>query len=423
MDTIFSTVDWAKGSNVYEVNIRQYTLEGTFEAFGKHLPRLQEMGVEIIWLMPVTPISKKERQGSLGSYYACSSYDTINPEFGTLDDFMRLVTAIHGLGMKVIIDWVANHTGWDHHWTMQNPEWYILDGAGRFTEKNGWKDVIDLDFSNREMRNAMITAMQYWVDSCAIDGFRCDMAHLVPLDFWQEARIATENSRKLFWLAECEDVSYHAVFDVSYAWAWMHATEKVARGEQSLNRVRDVLHTYTQYPPGAGKLFFTSNHDENSWNGTEYEKYGKTAKAWAVFTATWQGIPLIYGGQESPNTKRLEFFHKDLIEWNKPLQLVDFYTALLSLRKRNAAIWEGETFILPSLNDGQLMAFFRKQEEKLVLVILNVSNSDRLTINVNHPWLTGYFRNIFSGMEFRFHTSENFELQSGEYIVYEKIAV
>lgn len=421
MDKNFSTVDWAKGSNVYEVNIRQYTQEGTFEAFGKHLPRLKEMGVEILWLMPVTPISKKERLGSLGSYYACSSYDTINPEFGNLDDFIKLVANAHTLGMKLVIDWVANHTGWDHHWTQEHPEWYVLDSAGGFTEKNGWKDVIDLDFSNRSLRSALICAMQFWVDRCGIDGFRCDMAHLVPLDFWKEARTACELTRPLYWLAECEDPSYHAVFDTTYAWGWMHATEKQARGEQSLSQVREVLHGYTQYPSGASKLYFTSNHDENSWNGTEYEKYGRSAKAWAVFTATWQGIPLIYSGQESPNTKRLQFFHKDLIEWKDPLQLVSFYTDLLSLRKRNAAISEGETFILPSSNDDQLMAFLRKKEDQVVLVILNVSTNDRLHIDVNHSWLNGHFRNLFSGMEFIFKESEKFELQAGEYIVYEKL--
>lgn len=421
MNKNFSTVDWAKGSNVYEVNIRQYTPEGTFAAFGKQLPRLKEMGVEIIWLMPVTPISKKERLGSLGSYYACSSYDAINPEFGSLEDFTELVAKTHALDMKLIIDWVANHTGWDHHWTQEHPDWYILDDAGGFTEKNGWKDVIDLDFSNTFMRNALISAMQFWVQHCGIDGFRCDMAHLVPLDFWREARMACESIRPLYWLAECEEVSYHAVFDTSYAWGWMHATEKQARGEQSLSQVREVLHSYTQYPSGASKLFFTTNHDENSWNGTEYEKYGKAAKPWAVFTNTWQGIPLIYSGQESPNTKRLEFFHKDQIDWKDPLQLVSFYSDLLSLRKRNAAIREGETFILPSQNDDKLMAFFRRKDNQVVLVILNVSTADRLQIEVNHNWLKGRFRNLFSAMEFTFATVEKFELQAGEYIVYEKI--
>lgn len=419
MNSIFSTVDWAKGSNVYEVNIRQYSKEGTFAAFGKHLPQLKEMGVEILWLMPITPISVKERLGTLGSYYACSSYTSINPEFGSLDDFKALVQEAHSMGFKLIIDWVANHTGWDHYWTTEHPEWYVKDVKGNFTEINGWNDVIDLNYNSTEMRTAMIEAMQYWVTECGIDGFRCDMAHLVPLDFWMQARIACEKSKPLFWLAECEVVNYHDVFDASYAWSFMHITEKQAKGEASLHDVREVLHGYTHYPPGAMKLFFTTNHDENSWNGTEYEKYGKAAKAWAVFTATWQGLPLIYSGQETGNTKRLQFFHKDQIEWNEPAPLADFYGTLLQLRKRNKAITEGETFVLPSAHDGQLMAFLRRKDKEVVLVLLNLSNMERVKIEVANPWLTGNFTNVFSGLSFIFNGKESFELQAGEYIVYE----
>jgi glycosidase len=280
--------------------------------------------------------------------------------------------------------------------------------------------VIDLDFDKRDMRAGLIDAMKYWVNECDIDGFRCDMAHLVPLDFWKEARTACDAVKPLFWLAECETVNYHDVFDASYAWWWMHETNDNAKGLSSLSKVRDVLHAYTQYPAGSIKLFFTTNHDENSWNGTEYEKYGDAAKAWTVFTCTWQGMPLIYSGQESPNKKRLKFFDKDLIEWNEPLWLHTFYQSLLPLRK-NKAISEGETFILPSENDGELMAYLRKKENDTVLVILNVSKLDRLRINVENGWLQGKFRNVFSGLEFTFSGNELFELQAGEFLVYVKI--
>ncbi|HEX3025368.1 MAG TPA: alpha-amylase family glycosyl hydrolase [Chitinophagaceae bacterium] len=377
MATHFSTTDWAKNSNIYEVNIRQYTSEGTFVAFAKHMPRLKDMGVEILWLMPVMPISYEIRQGALGSYYACSSYTEINPEYGTLDDFKSLMREAHRLGLKIIIDWVANHTGWDHHWTKEHPDWYMKDAAGNFTEENGWHDVIDLNYDVKEMRLAMIDAMKYWITECDIDGFRCDMAHLVPLDFWTDARTACEEIKKLFWLAECEVVQYHDVFDVTYAWAWMHATEKFVKGNASLNDVRNVLHDYSQYPQGAQKLFFTSNHDENSWNGTEYEKYGDAAKPFAVFTSTWNGLPLIYSGQELPNYKRLKFFDKDLIEWTANIALHNFYKTLLSLRK-NKAIANGETFILPTDNNG-LMAFIRKKENDAVLVLLNLSVEEKNT--------------------------------------------
>ncbi len=421
MSQKYSTVAWARASNIYEVNIRQYTTEGTFAAFSKHLPRLKEMGVDILWLMPITPISVKERLGSLGSYYACSSYTAINPEFGTIIDFKNLVNQAHAMGFKLIIDWVANHTGWDHHWTTEHPDWYVKDLDGNFTERNGWQDVIDLDYDSAAMRNAMIDAMKLWVTECKIDGFRCDMAHLVPLDFWIEARRQCDALKPLFWLAECEEPAYHNAFDASYAWNWMHVTEKHAKGEASLNDVRNVLHHYTQYPAGAIKLFFTTNHDENSWNGTEYEKYGKRAKAWAVFSVTWQGMPLVYSGQEMSNRKRLQFFHKDNIEWADRPILHDFYQTLLQLRKDNKAISEGETFILPSQNGDQLMTYLRRKENDVVLVLLNLSNEDRIKITVDNPWFTGRFRNVFSGLVFTFNGPETFELQAGEYVVYEKI--
>ena len=419
MATHFTTIDWAKGSNIYEVNIRQYTKEGTFAAFSKHLPRLKDMGVEILWLMPITPISTEKRLGSLGSYYACSSYTKINPEFGSFDDFRSLVNQAHQLGFKIIIDWVANHTGWDHEWTKTNPDFFQKDADGIFSERNGWQDVIDLNYDSKEMRLAMIDAMQFWVREYDIDGFRCDMAHLVVLDFWVEARTACEQIKKLFWLAECEVVEYHNVFDVSYAWSWMHVTEKYAKATATLNDVRNVLHDYSQYPQGAQKLFFTSNHDENSWNGTEYEKYGAAAKAFAVFTCTWQGMPLIYSGQELPNHIRLKFFEKDEIEWNENIELQPFYKALLHLH-HNKAIAEGETFILPTHHEG-LMAFIRRKEEDVVLVLINFSAENKINITVDHEWLKGNFQNVFSQLTFTFSAGESFELMANEFLVYRKI--
>jgi len=328
----FKQVSWANTASIYEVNIRQYTAEGTFKAFEKHLPRIKEMGIDIIWLMPITPISQVNKKGSLGSYYACSSYTKINPEFGSSNDFKDLVDAAHALGMKVIIDWVANHTGCHHEWMQANPSWFTQDAAGNFTERNGWDDVVDLNFDNPSMRIALIDAMEFWVNQFNIDGFRCDMAHLVPLDFWIEARTNLEKIKILYWLAETEDIAYHQVFDTSYAWAWMHASKKVGKELDGLQEVYNVLHQYAQYPKGAYKLFFTSNHDENSWNGTEYEKYGIAAKAWAVFTATWNGQPLIYSGQELPNTKRLAFFDKDQIEWTTELPRLHLKLFLEGLR-------------------------------------------------------------------------------------------
>ncbi|OYY22714.1 MAG: 1,4-alpha-glucan branching protein [Sphingobacteriia bacterium 35-40-8] len=415
-------VDWAKDSNIYEVNIRQYTQEGSFQAFAKHLPRLKDMGVEILWLMPITPISQKERLGSLGSYYACSSYTKINPEFGNLNDFKQLVDTAHQLGFKLIIDWVANHSGWDHHWTFEHPDWYLKDAQGGFTEVNGWKDVIDLDYRQMAMRQAMIKAMQYWVRECGIDGFRCDMAHLVPLEFWLEARMQCDAIKPLFWLAECDQPSYHQAFDLSYAWNWMHVTEKHVKGEATLNHIHNSLHSYSQYPFNATKLYFTSNHDENSWNGTEYEKYGHTAKAWWVFSATWQGLPLIYSGQEIPNKTRLKFFDKDAIDWNQPFTLEPFFKNLLALRKSNKALSLGETFVLPSNHSDEIMGYIRKYGQQVVLVLLNLSDKNALKITVDHPWLNGCYESLFTQMQYNFQPGESFELMAGDYLVYHSVS-
>ena len=422
MGVNFNTVPWADSISIYEVNIRQYTPEGTFKAFQKHLPRLNEMGVQVLWLMPITSISEKLRKGSLGSYYACSSYTKINPEFGKEQDLIDLIANAHQLGMKVIIDWVANHTGRQHEWMQPFPDWFTRDEQGQFTERNGWEDVVDLNYTNNEMRAALIGAMQYWVRDFKIDGFRCDMAHLVPLDFWVSARTACENIKPLFWLAECEVAEYHSVFDASYAWSWMHVSEKVAKEQANIHDLYQVLQGYDHYPAGAMKLFFTSNHDENSWNGTEAEKFGVAAKPWAVFTFTWKGIPLIYSGQELPNQKRLAFFDKDGIEWTETPKLHNFYKSLLHLRKASTCLAKGNTYILPTQGD-KTMAYLRYDQEtptrEVVLVVLNLGDQIQ-KVNFSHELLVGAFKNIFSELSFTFNQEIAFELMPGDYFVYIK---
>ena len=433
MDASFKTVDWIKDKTIYEVNLRQYTEAGSFKAFESHIPRLKEMGVEVLWFMPVTPISEKGRKGSLGSYYACSSYTKLNAEFGTEQDFLSLIQLAHKHEMKVMIDWVANHTGRQHEWMDQHPDWFSQDKDGNFTERNGWEDVVDLNFDNQAMRAALIGAMQYWVRTFNIDGFRCDMADLVPLDFWYSARKACETIKPLFWLAECEDVAYHSVFDASYAWSWMHATTKLVNEQLGVNEIYNILHDYAQYPQGAYKLFFTSNHDENTWNGTEYEKYGIAAKAWAVFTFMWKGIPLIYSGQELPNHKRLAFFDKDKIEWAQQTHLGAFYKTLIELRKNYACIIKGDSFNLPTSNN-QVMAFLRydhapekksvmesvkESEKQIILVLLNFSHQVQ-KVQLEHDYLNGPFLNAFSGLSYSFNKQESFELMPGDYLVYVK---
>ncbi|HWB28700.1 MAG TPA: alpha-amylase family glycosyl hydrolase [Chitinophagaceae bacterium] len=412
--------DQQKAGNIYEVNIRQYTTEGTFNAFAAHLPRLKDMGVDILWFMPVTPIGKVKRLGTLGSYYACSSYTAINPEFGTMDDFKALIATIHNMGMKVIIDWVANHTGRDHEWVAEHPDWYVRDANGNFSEQYGWADVIHLDYTKMDMRKKMIESMCFWISECNIDGFRCDMAHLVPLEFWLDAKEQCEELKSLFWLAECDHIEYHAVFDVTYAWEWMHVSEKVVKGMASIGQMKDVLFKYAQYPKGARKLYFTSNHDENTWNGTEYEKYQGAAKAFAVFTLTWPGMPLIYSGQELPNVKRLKFFDKDFIDWKPTVVLHNFYKNMLALRKANTCLHgDIQPDIIATGHDDKIFAYILHDEKSKVLVLLNFSPVDKVRINIGHQVLEGPYKNVTSGLEYTLMATESFEMQAWEFMVYE----
>jgi len=425
---VFKKADWIHNTNVYEVNLRQYTHEGTFNAFAKELPRLKAMGVETLWFMPITPIAKKNMKGSLGSYYACSDYTAINPEFGNLDDFKNLVKQAHHMGFKVIIDWVANHTGWDHVWTKTHPEYYEKDPATNdFKMASGMDDIIELDFKNPALRKAMIDAMRYWITECDIDGYRCDLAFWVELDFWMEARAALEKTKTLFWLAECDPVEhadYFNAFDACYTWTWMHKTEDFYKKQLPLSTLDTVLHQYqtvcgtTNIP-----LWFTTNHDENSWNGSEYEKYGQMAKALAVFSFTCNGMPMIYSGQELPNTKRLKFFDKDPIEWNGNNALQDFYTRLLSLKKNNKALRTGDaTAVTERLHTSapdQVLAYLRKKDDSEVLVILNMSNQ-QVSFNITGAAVSGRFNNIFTAAGNDFTTQKHFDMQPWEYLVYEK---
>lgn len=419
MNLHFEPVPWSLNTNLYEVNLRQYTKEGTFRAFAAELPRLSDMGVKVLWFMPITPISKEKRLGTLGSYYACSNYTDVNPEFGTLHDFRQLVKRAHELGMKVIIDWVANHTGWDHVWTRTNPGFYNRNAHGEFYDKNGWEDVIDLNFYDHSMRRAMIACMEFWVKECDIDGFRCDMAHLVPLDFWRNARIHLDKVKPLFWLGETEHPSYQPVFDCSYAWHWMHLTESFVKGKVGIDELRLALIEYERKKlPHTNYLFFTSNHDENSWNGTEYEKYNNAALPLAVFACMWNGLPLIYSGQEMPNHKRLKFFDKDEIQWTGKNELHDFYKTLLTLR----STFDGErteTQLMHTLGDRNVLAFEKTSSTKQILVILNLS-SEQQWINIAEAVAKGNYRNVFTQKE-EAPSLKDLMMEPWSYLVLEKI--
>lgn len=417
---------WSYGANIYEVNLRQYTLEGTFEAFEHHLPRLKDMGIQILWFMPITPISLKGRLGTLGSYYAAQTYTDTNPEYGALKDFKQLVETAHSLGFKVIIDWVANHTGNDHHWLTEHPEYFNYDEHGEPIHPHGWHDVSDLNYDNEDLWKDMTHAMRFWIDECDIDGYRCDMAHLVPLDFWVYAKKKLGKIKKdLFWLAECEHPKYHEVFDASYTWRWMHASEEFYHGRMNLQSLITVLYkSVTEFPCNAMRAYFTANHDENSWNGTEYEKYGDAAMAMAVFCCTWNGIPMIYSGQEAANKKRLKFFEKDPIEWEGDFPLHEFYKTLLLLHNSNPALQAGCIDILTRImshpDDHEIFAYLRSKDEQAVLVVLNLSPNEH-TYQVRD--LKGNFRNVFGGPDINFAVNDKVNLHPWGYLLFEKIHI
>jgi glycosidase len=294
--------EWAKNAVIYEVNLRQYTPEGTFKAFEQHLPRLKAMGVDILWLMPVNPIGIKNRKGSLGSYYSIKDYLGINPEFGTLDDFKSLIKKIHALGMHVIIDWVANHTSWDNNLITEHPDWYTHDPGGKIIPPVAdWTDVADLNYDKKELREYMTNALIYWVKETGIDGFRCDVAGMLPVHFWNEAIPKVKAIKHVFMLAEDETPEMHdTAFDMTYSWEVYHMMNDIAKGKKTADKMDSVLKKdAAKFPPNAYRMQFTTNHDENSWNGTEYARLGDGAKAFAVMSYTIPGMPLIYSGQES----------------------------------------------------------------------------------------------------------------------------
>ena len=412
--------NWIYNTNIYEVNVRQYTNEGTFNAFAKHLERLKSMGVKTLWFMPVTPISKKEMKGTLGSYYACSDYVSVNPEFGTMQDFKNLVEQAHKLQMKVIIDWVANHTGWDHVWTKNHPDWFEKESNGNFKKASGMDDIIELNYQNQNMRKAMIDAMKFWVKECDIDGYRCDLAFWVELDFWLEAIPKLNKIKPLFWLAESDALDhpeYMQVFDASYTWTWMHKTEEWYKNKLPLQKLITVLDRY-ETAPGI-KAWFTSNHDENSWNGTEYDKYGDAAKALAVHSCTWQGIPLMYSGQELPNKKMLKFFDKDEIEWNNNCELHEFYKTLLNLHSSHPALSAKACVFQLHTPDNNVLAYLRKKDVHEVIVLLNFSDRT-VRFDILEQWVKGSFEEVFSKNKNDFAKNRSFEMKAWSYLVFAK---
>lgn len=371
--------DWIEQGNVYEVNVRQYTPQGTFKAFEQNLQRLKDMGVQTLWFMPVNPISKKDRKGALGSYYAVSDYTAINPEYGTMDDWKELVKKAHGMGFKIIIDWVPNHTGADHPWLTAHPDFYQKDSTGKPMSPFDWTDVRQLDFTNKEMRDSMTAALKFWVTQTDIDGFRCDHVEKFQMDFWKACIPELRKTKNLLMLAEVEEPWVYSVgFDMNYAWNLFHTTVDVAAGKRSALSIDTVLYARdTSYPQTALQLAFTSNHDENSWNKADYGTMpGASHAPFAVLTQTInKAVPLIYSGQEEPMLDSVSFFYKDTISFGQ-YKRAAFYKTLLNLRKNNPALSANASLKkLATSNDAAMYAFEREKNGNKVLVVLNLSKN------------------------------------------------
>jgi cyclomaltodextrinase len=416
-------LDWTRSAVIYEVNIRQFSKEGTFKGVEKELTRLKELGIDILWLMPVNPIGIKNHKGKLGSYYSVKDYSTVNPDYGKMDDFKQLVQEVHKLGMKIIIDWVPNHSSWDNPLTISHPEYYLKDSLGKFQSAFDWTDVIRFDYNNPGLRKYMTESMAWWYKETGIDGFRCDVAHMVPVDFWDQLRASLDSIKPIFMLAESDQPFLHKkAYDATYDWKFFHIMNEIAKGKMNAREVSKHFNWVDSIYPGDSYLMqFTSNHDENSWSGTEFERMGEGAKTFAVLCSTLPDMLLIYNGQESGFNRRLKFFEKDSISWGK-YELKDFYKTLINLKKENKAIWNGNggrpQWIATS-RDTSVVAFARVSELNQIVVLANLS-ARNLDIIIKNTPVEGEFTDVFTNKKVTLNKGSKFILKPWEYIVCKK---
>ncbi|RCX02130.1 alpha-amylase family glycosyl hydrolase [Schleiferia thermophila] len=414
--------EWARKAPIYQVNIRQFTPEGTINAFSKHLPRLAEMNVKILWIMPVQPIGKLNRKGPLGSYYSIADYRSVHQDYGTLDDFRNMVIEAHRLGMRVILDWVANHTAWDHPWIETHPEWYKKDENGRIVPPiPDWSDVAQLDYSNAELREAMKNEMKFWIFETDIDGFRCDVAEMVPGGFWSNTFRELNQIKPLYLLAEAEGVEMHENFHATYGWHLHHIMNKIAKGDTTAEAIDSYLETQNKegYRSNMQRMYFTSNHDENSWNGTEFERLGPLHQAMFVTMAFLpNAVPMIYTGQESALNRRLKFFDRDPVDW-ADFPLMDFYKKIFELYTTHPAVTAacptGDFLRLDNGPYPNLYVYMRAKDDKKVLVIANM---EKETVTLPELELIfGEWTDLFTGKKKTIKAGTEIALGSGEYLV------
>ena len=416
---------WSLQSNIYEVNLRQYSASGSFKEFEKHLTRLRNMGVEILWFMPINPIGiegRKMTSSDLGSYYAVRDYKAVSDEFGTMAQWKALVKHAHALGFKVIIDWVPNHSSPDNPWITKHPNFYKKDKDGVIIPPNpDWTDTRKLDYSSAELRDSMIDAMKFWIRTSNIDGFRCDVATDVPEDFWKQCISSLRKMKNVFMLGEGDTSMLHnGGFDASYTWRIMGPMSDVYNGKLSLASFDSVLrHNFEIFPKNAMRMYFTTDHDENSWNGTEFEKYGDAYKVFAVLSQTmYQSIPLIYSGQEVKNNRRLKFFVKDPIVWGNYV-MAPFYSTLLKLRRRSIALAADASYKkIVTTNDMAIFSYVREKAGHKVLVILNLSNQPQRFI-IKDKSVQGQALNVFGKNKVGLTPHHVYSLAPWGYEVYE----
>jgi len=423
--------DWVPNAVLYECNVRQFSPEGNLAGVRQQLPRLKDLGITVLWLMPIHPIGlekRKESPSDLGSPYSVVDYYAVNPDFGTADDLRGLVQDAHAQGIKVILDWVPNHTAWDAVWMKTHPEYYTKIN-GQFTAplnehggSTGWDDCADLDYTNPALRRAMIAAMQHWVRTCDVDGFRCDMAGLVPADFWREARPALDSVKPVFLLSEWQDEPLHfKAFNANYGWKWKDVTKDIWAGKQTARSLDTLLHFLNGlYPEGYYQMYFTQNHDENTWNGSEADLYGASADAFNVLAFTWQGVPMVYSGQEDASEQRLAFFKKDPIRW-KDYSKTAFFYKLCSLKRSNRALDAGlnggPVVKIPTDADDAVYAFTREKNGDRVIVVLNLSKQPRTVTLRPDDSAAGAYMSLFTASTVQVTKEMTLNLKPWEYLV------
>lgn len=417
--------EWSYNQTIYEVNVRQYSDDGTFKSLEKDLLRLKEMGIGIIWLMPINPIGELNRKGTLGSQYSVKDYFAINPEFGTAEDFQSLVNKAHELEMYLIIDWVANHCAWDNKLLEEHPDWFTKNAEGKFVPPvEDWQDVVDFNDDNKALWKYMTDVLKFWVREYDIDGFRCDVAGMMPTEFWNQARAKLDEIKPVFMLAEWETPEMHEkAFDMTYSWKVYDLFNDIAKKKKT---AKDLYKYFEEekalYPKNAFRMRFTSNHDKNAWEGTEFERLGDAAETFAVLTTIIPGMPLIYNGQEAGINKRLKFFEKDPIEW-KAHKFADIYSRLFHLKMKSSVLQNGERGAemvkANSSDETSILAFLRQDNDEKLFAVFNLSDEAK-TFTLQNEKLSGTYKDFFSGEAAALTQNINLSLRPWEYKIYFK---